>query len=177
MNVNESQTSQQYLSKPGMYTAKIGTTQVNADINLGPGGVYTLVIGGSVGSIEGDLLETSPPNSVHILWLLPQYIIITAAEIMFSITGLEFSFTQAPLSMKSLISAAWLLTVSFGNLIVVIVAEAKFFESQAKEFFLFAGLMIIDMIIFILIAVRYKTHVPKNTDSHLTDKDIKLNGN
>lgn len=51
-------------------------------------------------------------------------------EVMFSITGLEFSFTQAPTSMKSVLTAAWLLTVAFGNLIVVIVAEAKGFDSQ-----------------------------------------------
>nr|XP_053644504.1 peptide transporter family 1-like isoform X1 [Cherax quadricarinatus] len=64
------------------------------------------------------------------MWLIPQYFIITVSEIMFSITGLEFSFTQSPSSMKSVLQAAWLLTVSFGNLIVVIIAEAKFFKSQ-----------------------------------------------
>jgi len=32
--------------------------------------------------------------------------------------------------MKSVLQAGWLLTTAFGNLIVVIVAEAKFFDSQ-----------------------------------------------
>jgi dipeptide/tripeptide permease len=32
--------------------------------------------------------------------------------------------------MKSVLQAGWLLTVAFGNLIVVIIAEAKFFDSQ-----------------------------------------------
>lgn len=42
-----------------------------------------------------------------------------------------FSFMfQAPVSMKSVLQAGWLLTVAFGNLIVVIIAEAKFFDSQ-----------------------------------------------
>ena len=36
---------------------------------------------------------------------------LTAGEILFSITGLEFAFTQAPASMKALLQAAWLLTV------------------------------------------------------------------
>lgn len=40
---------------------------------------------------------------------------------MFSVTGLEFSFTQAPESMKSVIQGCWLLTVAFGNVIVVII--------------------------------------------------------
>jgi len=31
---------------------------------------------------------------MHMLWLIPQYFVITMGEVMFSITGLEFSFTQ-----------------------------------------------------------------------------------
>lgn len=33
-------------------------------------------------------------NNVHIAWQIPQYVIITAGEVMFSITGLEFSYSQ-----------------------------------------------------------------------------------
>ena len=33
-------------------------------------------------------------NSIHMLWLLPQYFVITTGEIMLSITGLEFSYSQ-----------------------------------------------------------------------------------
>lgn len=66
------------------------------------------------------------------LWQLPQIIVITAAEIMFSVTGLEFSFTQAPESMKSVLQACWLLSVAIGNMLVVVVAKMKFFESQVS---------------------------------------------
>ena len=33
-------------------------------------------------------------NSIHMFWLLPQYFVITVGEIMLSITGLEFSYSQ-----------------------------------------------------------------------------------
>lgn len=81
---------------------------------------------------------------------------------MFSVTGLEFSFTQAPESMKSVLQACWLLTVAFGNIFVVIIAELKFFKSQASEFFLFFGLMAVDVVIFIVLAMRY-VYRPKST--------------
>ena len=34
--------------------------------------------------------------------------------------------------MKSVLQAAWLLNVAFGNIIVIIVAEAKAFDSQVS---------------------------------------------
>jgi dipeptide/tripeptide permease len=40
------------------------------------------------------LLTITQPNSIHMLWLVPQYFVMTMGEVMFSITGLEFSFTQ-----------------------------------------------------------------------------------
>lgn len=39
---------------------------------------------------------------------------------------------------------------------MVIIAGAKFFESQVYEFFLFAGLMFVDMIVFMWLARRYR---------------------
>ena len=55
--------------------------------------------------------------------------------------------------MKSVLQACWLLTVAFGNIIVIIVAEAKAFN-RAGEFFMFAILMIIDMFVFAWLAYR-----------------------
>jgi solute carrier family 15 (oligopeptide transporter), member 1 len=40
-------------------------------------------------------------NTVYIMWLLPQFIVMTAAEIMFSITSLQFSYTQVPLQLET----------------------------------------------------------------------------
>lgn len=129
------------LEKPDNYKIKLtddsGKLQdklLHSDVPLKLGGVYTFV-GAYVPKPNGDLLETrmltiTKPNSLHMAWMMPQYIIITMAEVMFSITGLQFAFTQAPESMKSLLQAAWLLSVAFGNLIVVLVTQVKFFERQ-----------------------------------------------
>lgn len=96
---------------------------------------------------------------------------MTAGEVMFSVTGLEFAYSQAPATMKSLLQACWLLTVAFGNVIVVIIAEAKIFQSQAYEFFLFAILMFIDMAIFGVLAMKYKyvSNSVKENESDVED--------
>jgi POT family proton-dependent oligopeptide transporter len=49
-------------------------------------------------------------------WQLLAYVIITAGEVLVSITCLEFSYTQAPPQMKSLVMSLYLLSVSLGNL-------------------------------------------------------------
>lgn len=75
---------------------------------------------------------------------------------MYSVTGLQFSYMQAPESMRSVLQGCWLLTIAVGNLVVTIVVGAKFFNSQTYEFALFAGLMFVDMGVFTWLALRYK---------------------
>jgi POT family proton-dependent oligopeptide transporter len=97
-----------------------------------------------------------------ILYQFFAYVILTAAEVMVSITGLEFSYTQAPNSMKSFIMGLWLLSVSVGNLFtglvnsfisVPAIAEALV---GANYFCFFAGFMMVTSICFILYARNYK---------------------
>lgn len=49
------------------------------------------------------LIEVTPPNSVHMLWLIPQFFIMTVAEVLFSVAGSEFSYTQVNSTKKKLI--------------------------------------------------------------------------
>lgn len=60
-------------------------------------------------------------ETISVGWQFFAFMILTAAEVMVSITGLEFAYTQAPNSMKSLMLGFWLLAVSFGSILVKIV--------------------------------------------------------
>lgn len=51
----------------------------------------------------------------------------------------------------------WQLTVAVGNLIVMFIVGAKFFDSQIYEFALFAALMFVDMGVFMWLSYRYKS--------------------
>ena len=63
-------------------------------------------------------------HSVSIWWQILAYAILTAGEVLVSITALEFSYKQAPLRMKSFIMALFLLSVSAGNLLTAGVASS-----------------------------------------------------
>lgn len=53
-------------------------------------------------------------NDVHIAIQAPAYIFIGIAEILASVTGLEYAYMKAPTSMRSFVQAMFLLTYAFG---------------------------------------------------------------
>ncbi|GJQ78756.1 hypothetical protein Trydic_g2790 [Trypoxylus dichotomus] len=151
--------------KPDLYTIRVGDSEITEELRLG--GVYVLIAVNTQGDTYDIKLQgITPPNTIHMLWQVPQYVIITAGEIMFSITGLEFSYSQAPISMKSVLQACWLLTTAFGNLLVIIIELIQSFEQESSKFFLYCGVMVLDMIIFAFMAMRYKY-----VDPHRDDQD------
>ncbi|MFT3927922.1 MAG: hypothetical protein QM778_35670 [Myxococcales bacterium] len=97
---------------------------------------------------------------VHVWVQLPAYLVLTASEVMVSVTGLEFAYTQAPRRMKALLMGFWLLATSFGNILV-----ARLFEfgglTRAQAFWTFAALMLLAGVLFGVRAAfyRYKTIV------------------
>jgi POT family proton-dependent oligopeptide transporter len=54
----------------------------------------------------------------NIIWQIIAYALLTVSEVMVSIVALEYAYTQAPRTMKSLIMCFYLLAVAFGNLLV-----------------------------------------------------------
>ncbi|ORZ29808.1 POT family-domain-containing protein [Catenaria anguillulae PL171] len=91
---------------------------------------------------------------VPIVWQVPQYIVITAGEILFSITGLEFAYSQSPPALKSVCQAAWQMTVAVGNLLVIVIAESRMFDA-APELFFFAGCIFVAAVVFVVMASGY----------------------
>ena len=100
----------------------------------------------------------SSTEKINVMWQFFPYLVITIAEVMVSITGLEFAYTQAPRSMKSTIMSIWLLTVFFGNLITAYVSKINFFPVASTGYFMFfAALMGFFALVFWFMGSRYKT--------------------
>jgi POT family proton-dependent oligopeptide transporter len=99
-------------------------------------------------------IDAAGPGKVNILWQAVPYVIITISEVLVSITGLEFAYSQAPKRMKSTIMGFWLLAIAIGNILVSILAE--FGKLPLVQFFwLFAGLMLASGLLFGLRAHFY----------------------
>ncbi|XP_059776981.1 solute carrier family 15 member 2 isoform X2 [Balaenoptera ricei] len=156
------------------------TKNEDFSLNLGLldfGAAYLFVITNSTSQgPQAWKMEYIPANKMSIAWQLPQYALVTAGEVMFSVTGLEFSYSQAPSSMKSVLQAAWLLTVAVGNIIVLIVAQ---FSSlvQWAEFILFSCLLLVVCLIFSIMGHYYVPIKPEDIQGSADKQIPKIQGN
>jgi proton-dependent oligopeptide transporter, POT family len=121
------------------------------------------------GTMYKDLAANLKPS---ISWQIFAFIILTAGEVLVSITCLEYAYTQAPPSMKSTIMAAYLLTVTLGNVLVSVIQNnikgggffAKF--HGAGFFWLFTGICAATAVLFMFVSPRIKERNYVITDNN-----------
>lgn len=63
-------------------------------------------------------------TALAITWQVLPYALLTLGEVLVSATGLEFAYSQAPQSMKGALMSFWNLSVTVGNLWVLVVNVA-----------------------------------------------------
>lgn len=99
---------------------------------------------------------------LNVLWQLPAYVLLTAGEVMASITALEFAYTQAPKHLKAVVQAVYLLSVTAGNWFT---AGVQWFISNpdgtaklsgASYFVFFAALAMAAALVFSFVARGYR---------------------
>lgn len=95
-------------------------------------------------------------------WQFVAYIFLTGAEVMVSITALEFAYTQAPKKIKSMIQSIELLSISLGNVFAAVVNNIiKNDDGTSKlpgasYYWFFTVAMLITAVLFVPVAARYK---------------------
>jgi len=95
-------------------------------------------------------------------WQFLAYVAITAAEVFVSITCLEFSYTQAPNRMKSLVMSLFLMSVSLGNAFTAAVnfviqnPDGSSKLEGADYYLFFATAMLATAVAFVFVAANYR---------------------
>lgn len=107
-------------------------------------------------------------HAVTILWQMLPYVLLTFGEVLVSATGLEFAYSQAPAAMKGTITAFWQLSVTVGNLWVLLANNSIRSESVLSHvastglsqtaflMFFFAGFALVAATIFAFAAGKYQ---------------------
>lgn len=132
-------------------------------------GMFITVLAFAISAIIQQQIDAGfTPN---ISWQILAYVVLTSAEVMISITCLEFSYTQAPVKMKSFIMAFFMMSIAIGNLFTS--AVNFFIENDdgssklegADYFWFFTLMMLITATLFIFVAKTYreKTFIQKES--------------
>ena len=109
----------------------------------------------AVSSMAQERIDAGATPSIS--WQLMAYLLLTSGEVMVSITALEYSYTQAPRTMKSFIMALFMLSVSLGN---IFTSTVNFFIQNddgsvmlegAEYYWFFTVLMVVTTVIFALL--------------------------
>ena len=112
-----------------------------------------------IGNLQSQIDAGLTPS---IAWQVFAYAIITASEVFVSITCLEFSYTQAPKTMKSFIMGLFLMSVALGNTFTAAVSafiqndDGTLILSGADYFYFYAKLMFATAILFLFVVKYYK---------------------
>jgi POT family proton-dependent oligopeptide transporter len=95
-------------------------------------------------------------NKVSVWWQVFAYLVITIAEILISVTGLELAYTAAPKSMTSFVTACWLLMVGLANLFINAPVTRLYTNMQPFYYFaMLTGVMLAVTIAFAFVARRF----------------------
>ncbi|MBR7779792.1 oligopeptide:H+ symporter [Undibacterium sp. BYS50W] len=107
-------------------------------------------------------------DALSITWQILPYALLTFGEVLVSATGLEFAYSQAPLAMKGVIMSFWNLSVTIGNLWVLLAnssvkspAVTEYIKTTgisvtAFQMFFFAGFALVAALLFALYARSYQ---------------------
>jgi POT family proton-dependent oligopeptide transporter len=97
-----------------------------------------------------------PEERVTVWWQVLAFLIITIAEVLISITGLELAFVAAPQSMKSFVTACWLAVVGFANLVINAPITRLYPVMAPGVYFAMLGAaMVVVVVVFQPIAARF----------------------
>jgi dipeptide/tripeptide permease len=102
-------------------------------------------------------IERRGPQQVHVLWQLPQITVLAVAEILLSVTGLEFSYAGAPDRLKAAMTALFLSTTGIGDVFSGVL-YATVFENmdRSRALHVCAVLMLANLQLFLWVARWYE---------------------
>jgi dipeptide/tripeptide permease len=96
---------------------------------------------------------------------------MSAAEVLISVNGLSFAYSQSPPSAKTVLQSFWSMNAVCGNIIIIIIVKvnAALKTEQTKEYMFVMILTSVVTLIFIGLAYNYKD--PMATSTNVTAKE------
>ncbi|KAB8217124.1 POT family-domain-containing protein [Aspergillus novoparasiticus] len=116
-----------------------------------------VIMSGAIAVAAGlqSLAYNSPPYSVNFLSILPIYVLTALSEITAFLSSMEYAYTKAPRSMKSLVASVNLLLCALGSLLGLAISPTSKKPQILVQFACLSGIMFLAAILVYVLFSKY----------------------
>ena len=132
-------------------------------------GMFVAAVSFLVTALVQSIVESSPPSSVTVFMQIPQYLVMTVAEILVSVAGLEFAYENAPTTMKSTIMSMFLLATAVGDVMGGLIYTILGNLPPVWLYVIFSVLMVLNACVFIRLSGRFVPYTPPKITADATE--------
>ncbi|VEL10237.1 unnamed protein product [Protopolystoma xenopodis] len=136
------------------------------EISLQPASISLITLSTtSTGTVEAKVYVLHEARLVHMLYQVPQIMLLTLSEIFVCIPAMTFAYSESPAGMKTTVQAVNLVTIFIGNCLVILAASVPGRQTdRVQEFLLFAGLAIACALVTWLLVRRYRANQQRRAE-------------
>lgn len=112
---------------------------------------------------------------VNVFWQLPQITVLSIAEILLSVTGLEFAYSMSPNRLKAFVTALFLSTTAIGDSFSGILFSTVFAHmNMSTVMHVCALLMLVNLWMFCKVASWYENQTFPHGDHRYLSTEVEL---
>lgn len=128
-------------------------------------------------------------SQMNIFYQVPQYVLMGTGEVLTSIPGLAFAYSQSPLYLRGVIMGLNLATIGIGYYMAGALAaiarkasDGSWYPQDLNDgnlenyFFFLAAVMFLNFLVFVFLARRYKYVEPLTARTSVAAEEVKQQG-
>ena len=129
-------------------------------------GMFIAAIAFATSGLLEERINAVGDGIINVAEQLPQYVLLTVAEVLVSTTGLEFAFVEAGPNLKSAVLAMFFLTTAAGDLLNGALYSALGELPAAKLIWIVTVLQVVAAVFFVAVARVYVTRHAASSQGH-----------
>ena len=146
----------------GDTTSNLVISDVSLVVSLLPalGMAYTAIVQHLIYSTEPNFNYDTKPcsncqtfNNINVAWQLPSYVFLAFSDMFAYISGLEYAFTKAPASMKSIVVSLYLYTAAIGGVFNMVLIPVNI---DPKLLWMYASIAIVTFVTAVIFVVIFR---------------------
>lgn len=108
-----------------------------------------------VANLCDPVVDSSPARSISFLSIFPIYVLTAVAEILAFVSSMEYAYTKAPRSMKSLVASINLFLCALGSVLGLAISPTSTKSRILAQFASLSGVMFLLAIVYYVLFSKY----------------------